>query len=96
MNFARPNETRSVATVELKIKPGASFILNETTLRDAVRTYADFLPIPIAIDSVGKPGRVAHDHRVGDDREPINLMGPPWEDVEPQAINALIARASTG
>lgn len=84
-------------TVELKIKPGASFILNETTLRDAVRTYADFLPIPITIDSVGKPGRVAHDHRVGDDREPINLMGPPWEDVEPQqAINDYIARAFNG
>ncbi|MFO0928286.1 MAG: ATP-binding protein [Gemmataceae bacterium] len=66
-------------TVELKVKPAASFILNETTLIETVRTYADFLPIPIS---------------VGDDPYPVNLMAPPWEDDEPaRAIPEYIARA---
>lgn len=69
-------------TVELKVKPAASFILKEETLREAVRTYADFLPIPIY---------------VGDDRDPTNLMAPPWEDEEPdRAIHDYIARAFGG
>jgi molecular chaperone HtpG len=55
-------------TVELKVKPSASFILNETALTDAVRTYADFLPIPI---------------HVNNDPTPVNLMAPPWEDETP-------------
>ena len=55
-------------TVELAIKPAAAFILNEATLTETVRTYADFLPIPIHID---------------DDTVPINLMAPPWDEDDP-------------
>jgi molecular chaperone HtpG len=55
-------------TVELAIKPAAAFILNESTLAETVRTYADFLPIPIHID---------------DDTVPINLMAPPWDEDDP-------------
>jgi molecular chaperone HtpG len=67
----QPGDREEVGTtVVLKIKPAASFILNEQTLTDAVRTYADFLPIPIHID--GEP-------------TPVNLMGPPWEDDDPAA-----------
>src|SRR5262245_32329345 len=74
-----PGERDEVGTtVELKIKPAASFILNEQTLTDTVRTYADFLPIPI---------------QVNDDPYPVNLMAPPWEDEEPaRAIQDYIAR----
>lgn len=69
-------------TVELKIKPAASFILDEQTLTDTVRTYADFLPIPIHIN---------------DDLSPVNLMAPPWEDDEPtRAILGYIQRAFKG
>jgi molecular chaperone HtpG len=69
-------------TVELKIKPAASFILNEQALADTVRQYADFLPIPIHVD---------------DDPEPINLMAPPWEDATPaRAIGEYIARVFRG
>jgi molecular chaperone HtpG len=69
-------------TVELKIKPAASFILSEQTLTETVRTYADFLPIPIHVN--------------GDDYA-INLMAPPWEDDEPaRAISDYIARVFHG
>jgi molecular chaperone HtpG len=69
-------------TVELKIKPAASFILGEQALTDTVRTYADFLPIPI---------------HVNDDEYPVNLMAPPWEDDDPErAITDHIARAFHG
>jgi molecular chaperone HtpG len=69
-------------TVELKVKPAASFILNEQTLVETVRTYADFLPIPIT---------------VGQDDEPVNLMSPPWEMENPaQATLDFIARAFHG
>jgi molecular chaperone HtpG len=69
-------------TVELKIKPSASFILGEQTLADTVRTYADFLPIPIYVN---------------DSLTPVNLMAPPWEDDEPlQAIPEYIARVFHG
>jgi molecular chaperone HtpG len=69
-------------TVELLIKPSASFILNEQTLVETVRTYADFLPTPIYL---------------GDEDYPINLMAPPWEaeDID-TAIREYIARAFHG
>ena len=66
----RANATRSAPPSSSKIKPAASFILNEQTLADTVRTYADFLPMPIHID---------------DDADAVNLMAPPWEDDEPDA-----------
>src|SRR5438093_4991566 len=51
-------------TVELHLKPAASFLLQEQALIETVRQYADFLPIPI---------------HVQDDQLPVNLMAPPWE-----------------
>lgn len=69
-------------TVELKLKPTASFLLQEQALFDTVRTYADFLPVAIHID---------------DDPEPVNLMLPPWENENPeQAIQEHIVRAFRG
>ena len=78
-----PAERAEVGTtVQLKVKPAASFILNEQTLTDAVRTYADFLPIPIHVN--------------GDDY-PVNLMTPPWETDDPEkAVLEYIGRAFHG
>jgi molecular chaperone HtpG len=78
-----PGQREQVGTtVELKVKPAASFILSEQTLTETVRTYADFLPIPIHID---------------DDEYPVNLMAPPWEAEDPaRAIPEYIARAFRG
>jgi molecular chaperone HtpG len=75
-----PGERDEVGTtVELKVKPAASFLLNEQTLVETVRTYADFLPIPIY---------------VGEDCDPVNLMSPPWEmENSTQATLDFIARA---
>src|SRR3954454_4022992 len=43
----RPGDRDAIGTtVELKVKPAASFILSDQALADTVRTYADFLPIP--------------------------------------------------
>jgi molecular chaperone HtpG len=69
-------------TVLLKVKPAASFILNEQTLLDTIRTYADFLPTPI---------------HFGGDPDPVNLMVQPWEADDPdRAIREYIARAFRG
>jgi molecular chaperone HtpG len=57
-------------TVELHIKPAASFMLQEQALTDTVRTYADFLPVPIYLEG---------------DPEPLNSMTPPWEADDPEA-----------
>jgi molecular chaperone HtpG len=78
-----PTHRDEVGTsVELKVKGAASFILNEQTLADTVRTYADFLPIPIYL--------------AGED-EPVNLMTPPWEADDPgRATLEYIARAFRG
>jgi len=66
-------------TVELQLKPGASFLLNPEILIDVIQQYADFLPIPIY---------------VAGQRHPINLTTPPWEERDSQsAIRAYIARA---
>jgi molecular chaperone HtpG len=66
------------STVELLIKSGASFLLNLEILIEAIRQYADFLPIPIY---------------VGNEPQPVNLMAPPWEAAHPQmAIAEYIAR----
>jgi molecular chaperone HtpG len=68
-------------TVELKIKPAASFVLDEQTLCDTIRTYADFLPIPIHVNG---------------DPTPVNLMAPPWEDVEPHRATLDYIRRAFG
>lgn len=66
------------STVELLIKSGASFLLNPEILVEAIRQYADFLPIPIYVGNVPQP---------------VNLMAPPWETASPQgAISEYIAR----
>jgi molecular chaperone HtpG len=51
-------------TVELRLKPAASFLLQEKRLVEAVQTYADFLPVPIHLEG---------------DPEPLNSQQPPWE-----------------
>jgi molecular chaperone HtpG len=56
-------------TVELLVKPSATFVLNEDVLIETIRQYADFLPIPIYV------GRMS---------QPVNLMTPPWEAPDPQ------------
>jgi molecular chaperone HtpG len=64
--------------VELHLKPAASFLLQEKRLIEAVRTYADFLPVPIHLEG---------------DPEPLNTMTPPWEADEPdEAIRAYLHR----
>lgn len=55
--------------VELRVKPEASFLLNERVMIDTVRSYADFLEIPVT---------------VGSDINPVNSMMPPWESVDPE------------
>jgi molecular chaperone HtpG len=69
-------------TVELKIKPSANFILSESALAQAVRTYADFLAVPIHLEG---------------DPHPLNLGAPPWEDDRPApAIRDFIQRTFGG
>jgi molecular chaperone HtpG len=69
-------------TVELRVKPAASFVLQERALVETVRTYADFLPTPIYL---------------GGDPEPLNLMTPPWEAEDPEAAaREYAARLSQG
>lgn len=65
-------------TVTLQIKSGASFMLNEQILTDAVRQYADFLPVPIY---------------VGNSVMAVNTMTPPWESINTEnAIREYIER----
>jgi len=66
-------------TVELRLKPAASFLLQERALIETVRQYADFLPIPIHVQG---------------EQLPVNLMAPPWEADHPdRAIKDYISRA---
>ena len=66
-------------TVELRLKPASSFLLQERTLIDTARQYADFLPIPIHVQG---------------EHLPVNLMAPPWEADHPdRAVRDYIARA---
>ena len=55
--------------VELTVKPEARFLLNERVMVDTVRSYADFLDIPVY---------------VGDNDTPINSMQAPWRSVDPE------------
>jgi len=65
-------------TVELQIKPSASFLLNEELLRDTIQQYADFLDVPIYVNG---------------DSMACNLMQPPWESAyREQSIRDYIAR----
>jgi molecular chaperone HtpG len=69
-------------TVHLRVKPAASFVLQERNLLDTVRTYADFLPTPIYMEG---------------DPDPINLMVLPWEADDPEsAVRAYLERTAHG
>ena len=59
------SETRDTigTTVRLKLRDDARFLLDTATLRDILRMYAAFLPIPISI---------------GDETTPINNYQAPW------------------
>jgi molecular chaperone HtpG len=59
------DQNKQVGTeIRLKLKPDSMFLLQEQTLTDTIRKYADFLSIPIYL---------------GDNPLPINLMKPPWD-----------------
>ena len=71
-NYAIAPAARDEAgtTVELRVKPTASFVLESQNLLEIVRQYADFLPIPIFLNG---------------EKEPCNLRSPPWKSRDPQA-----------
>ncbi len=56
-------------TVELHIKPAASFMLNQEVLTETIQQYADFLPLPIHLNNSDLP---------------VNLLTPPWEAPNPE------------
>ncbi|MGE3808808.1 MAG: ATP-binding protein, partial [Gemmataceae bacterium] len=65
-------------SVWLRVKPAASFILQKQNLLDAVRGFADFLPVPIHWQ---------------EDAEPLNLCEFPWESDDPdEATRQFIRR----
>ena len=69
-------------TIELRIKPAASFLLQENVLIETVRRYADFVPTPVYLEG---------------DFEPLNCQSPPWEDDDSEeAILAYINRTFQG
>jgi len=69
-------------TIELRIKPAASFLLQEKVLIETVRRYADFVPTPVYLEG---------------DSEPLNCQSPPWEDDDSEeAILAYINRTFQG
>ncbi len=73
-----PAEKSTVGTsVWLRVKPEASFILQEDTFQETVRSFADFLPVPIYWQ---------------DDPDPINLMETPWEADEPESAARMFIR----
>jgi molecular chaperone HtpG len=78
-----PGSRQEIGTsVTLTVKPAASFILGEESLRETVRMYADFLPVPIHLDG---------------DEEPINLTVAPWELPDKEsACRDYVARAFRG
>jgi molecular chaperone HtpG len=70
-SYALRHTTRDAVgtTVRLKVRDDAKFLLDASILRDVLRVYAEFLPVPI---------------QVGEDPTPINNRPAPWmNDVEP-------------
>lgn len=51
-------------TINIKLKPGAAYLLDEQALARVIRHYADLIPTPIY---------------VGDNPAPVNLSTPPWK-----------------
>lgn len=70
-NVASSDRLEVGTRVELKIKPEAAFLLNERVMTETVRTYADFLDIPVYI---------------GQGALPVNSMTPPWSDEQDSTI----------
>lgn len=69
-------------TIELRLKPAASFLLQEKALAETVRCYADYVPTPVYLEG---------------DSCPLNCQTPPWEEEDAEgAIRAHIARAFQG
>jgi molecular chaperone HtpG len=64
------NRAEIGTTVDLRLKPSAYFLLREQLLVEAVREYADFLPIAIHVQ--GSSDRV-------------NLGAPPWDEKDAEA-----------
>lgn len=58
---ARREEPGSTFTLHLKLE--GEFLLNEDVVRQAIRTYADFLEVPIHLNG---------------SRQPVNAMDAPW------------------
>jgi len=54
--------------VELTIKPSATFLLNKQVMIETVQGFADFVPVPVHVESEALPA---------------NSMTPPWESVDP-------------
>jgi molecular chaperone HtpG len=66
-------------TIQLRVKPGAAFVLQESLLLETIQKYADFLPIPIHVNGGA--------HRV-------NMMAAPWESLDAlAAMHDYVARA---
>jgi molecular chaperone HtpG len=74
-----PGERREIGTtVELRLKPSASFLLQTQIVAETIRKYADFLPTPIYLDG---------------DPFPVNVALPPWGASEPaQAVREDLER----
>jgi molecular chaperone HtpG len=64
--------------VLLKVKPTAAYLLNQQILIETVQHYADFLPIPVHVESSGYP---------------VNSITSPWEAIDPEfAVREYVAR----
>lgn len=69
-------------TIELHLKPAASFLLQEKVLTDTVQRYADYVPTPVYLEG---------------DFHPLNCQTPPWEEDDAEgAIRTYISRAFQG
>lgn len=66
-NISPVDDAQIGTKVELKVKPEASFLLNERVMIDTVQMYAEFLDIPVYVGSGGTP---------------VNSMAPPWESID--------------
>lgn len=76
-NVAEVDDIEVGTRVELQVKPEASFLLNERVMVDTVRKYAEFLEIPVTVES----------------DDPVNAMMPPWIAADRQTeMRAYIAR----
>ncbi len=64
-------------TVTLHLKLEGEFLLNEGVVREAIRSYADFLPVPIMLNG---------------SRRPVNILDAPWHrDGDADAYRAYLA-----